>query len=150
MKIERHFVVAAVHLILIKKGRILLLRRYNTGWSDGKYSVVAGHLERNETVESAMVREAMEEAGISVGKRDLEFAHVMHRKSAQARKSDENRIDFFFRARKWRGVPKNMEPDKCDDLRWFELDALPENMVPYVRHVIADILSGKTYSEVGW
>ena len=150
MKSERHFVIAAVHLILIKEGKILLLRRFNTGWGDGKYSVVAGHVDRNETVKSAMVREAMEEAGIVISRDDLEFVHVMHRKSVQEHKSDENRVDFFFSAKKWKGVPKNMEPDKCDDLDWFEVGALPSNMVPYVRRAIDSIMHRRAYSEVGW
>lgn len=150
MEKKRHTVVAAVHLILIKRGRILLLRRFNTGWRDGEYSVIAGHLDGNETVRSAMSREAMEEAGISIGKDDLEFVHVMHRKSKRQHRSDEERVDFFLKSGGWQGRPKNMEPGKCDDLRWFELDRLPRNMVPYVRYAIENIRNKKTYSEFGW
>ena len=36
----------AVHLFFLRDDQILLLRRFNTGYEDGKYSVVAGHLER--------------------------------------------------------------------------------------------------------
>lgn len=38
---ERFKLVTAVHLILTQNGKILLLRRYNTGYEDGNYSVVA-------------------------------------------------------------------------------------------------------------
>ena len=47
----------AVHLFLVQDGRILLLRRYNTGYEDGNYSVVAGHIDGGEKLKSAMVRE---------------------------------------------------------------------------------------------
>ena len=78
---ERFKAVIAVHLILIKDNQILLLRRFNTGYEDGNYSVVAGHLDGNESVLKAMQREAFEEAGIQISEKDLQIVHVMHRKT---------------------------------------------------------------------
>lgn len=71
----------AVHLFLIKDGKILLLRRSNTGYEDGKYSVVAGHIDGDEDAKTAMIREAREEAGIEITRSNIKFAGVMHRKS---------------------------------------------------------------------
>ncbi len=110
--------VVAVHLFLLRDGRVLLLRRYNTGYEDGKYSVVAGHVDGGEEITAAMAREAREEAGIAVAPRDLEVVGVMHRRSA------EERIDFFLAARRWTGAVTNLEPDKCDELAWFDLETL--------------------------
>jgi 8-oxo-dGTP diphosphatase len=53
----RFTVIPAVHLFLVSGGRILLQRRFNTGYEDGKYSVVAGHLDGDEPATQAMVRE---------------------------------------------------------------------------------------------
>ena len=44
----------------------LLLRRYNTGWRDGEYTLPPGHVDGNETIRSELRREAMEEIGISI------------------------------------------------------------------------------------
>lgn len=145
MSEDRYKVVAAVHLILEENGKVLLLRRFNTGYEDGNYSVVAGHIDENERAHRAMVREAKEEAGIVVKEEHLETVHVMHRRG-----EDRERIDFFVRAKSWRGEPMNMEKHKCDDLSWFGLDGLPKNMVPYIKFALENIQNRNYYSEFGW
>jgi 8-oxo-dGTP diphosphatase len=142
---DRHKITAAVHLILEEKGEILLLRRFNTGYEDGNYSVVAGHIDSNERAHHAMIREAKEEAGITIKKEHLETIHVMHRKG-----KDRERIDFFVKAKSWHGKPINMEKHKCDDLSWFGLDELPENIVPYIMFALENIKNRNYYSEFGW
>ncbi|MGD8188784.1 NUDIX hydrolase [Brevibacillus ginsengisoli] len=142
---QRFTMPVAVHLFLIQDSHILLLRRFNTGYEDGNYSVVAGHLDGNEEVKAAAIREAYEEAGIQLNAEDIEVVGLMHRKS-----SDE-RIDFFVMASKWRGEIINREPNKCDDLSWFPLHALPVNTIPYVRQAIENYTnSGKWFDSFGW
>lgn len=144
MSEERFRPFCAVHLVLVKDGNILLLRRFNAAYGNGKYSVVAGYIDGNETVTSALCREAKEEAGIVILPEDLSIAHVMH--VLDGRES----ISFFFRAEKWEGEIVNMEPNKCDDLSWFPLDDLPENTIPYVQEALRNIQKGILYSEFGW
>lgn len=141
---ERFRVLVAVHLFLLRSGEVLLLRRHNTGYEDGNYSVIAGHLDGDEPATLAMAREAAEEAGIAIAPSDLRFVHVMHRKEAGA--ADE-RIDLFFAATVWHGNPVNREPEKCSELRWVSLNAPPENVVPYVRAALGHFLHGRSYSE---
>ena len=142
----RFKVIAAVYLVLVRDSRILLLRRSNTGYEDGNYSMVAGHLEDNETLTQATIREAREEAGIDVRADDLEIAHVMHRRTP----GEDVRIEVFMRTKEWQNEPKNMEPDKCDDLGWFQIGDLPANVVPYIRQAIDRIGRNELYSEHGW
>ena len=58
-----HADVPGASVIVIRDGKVLLLRRFNTGYEDGQYSVIAGHLDGDEEVTAAMGREAREEAG---------------------------------------------------------------------------------------
>jgi len=133
-----------VHLFLFRGNQILLLRRYQTGYMDGHYSVPAGHLDGNETVRMAGVREVREEIGVRIDPADMVFAGVFHRHE------DDERVDFFMRVKKWSGEPVNAEPEKCDELRWADLDALPGNTVPYVRRAIENFRVGIPFEEFGW
>jgi len=140
----RFKLVPETHLFLLRGDRILLLRRCNTDYEDGNYSVVAGHIEDGETAREAICREAREEAGIELAPEDLSFAQVVHRADRG------QRVSFFFAARRWRGEPQNMEPHKADDFGWFALDRLPDNMVPYVRRALENWRAGAFYGESGW
>ncbi len=132
---------ATVHLFFLRENQILLLRRFNTGFRDGEYSVPAGHLDGGETVMQATLREGKEEAGVDLDENHITFATVMHRIE------DDERVDFFFQVQHWSSEPFNAEPEKCDDLRWFALDSLPANTVPYVRQALANHFAGIHFDE---
>ena len=142
---ERFRAYIAVYLVLIKDGEILLLRRYNTGYQDGNYGLVSGHLEGGETAKQGILREAKEEADITLNLDELTVIHVMHRF-----RPEREYFDIYLKAENWRGDIVNMEKDKCDELAWYKLNDLPENMVPEVRAALASINKGLAYGEFGW
>ena len=137
--------VGSSYLFLIKDDAILLQRRFQTGFEDGNYGVPAGHLDGGETAREGCVREIKEEIGVEIKPDDMTVVHVMHRKAL----SDE-RIDFFMTASEYVGEITNMEPHKCDDLQFFPLDKLPENIIDYVKEAIINYRKGIMYSEYGW
>lgn len=136
---------AAAYLVLIKDGQVLFLRRLNTGYRDGNYSLVAGHLDGGETAKQCIIREASEEAGIVVSSEDLEVVHTMHRLAP-----DREYFDIYLRAEKWTGDITNMEPDKCDELKWYDMDGLPDNILPEVKFALENIDKNVHYGEFGW
>ena len=66
------------------------------------------------------------------------------------RKSENERIDFFFVADSWDNEIVNMEPRKCEDLSWFEMSNLPFNIIPYVKRAIENYISGVQFDIYGW
>jgi 8-oxo-dGTP diphosphatase len=142
---ERFKLIPAVYLVLRRDDEVLLLRRANTGYQDGKYSTIAGHLDGDELATIGMVREAQEEAGITVDPKSLKLVHTVHRLGRT--QAGQERVDLFFEAREWQGEITNVEPDKCDDLSWYPIDNLPKDMLPLVRNVIQDIAQGVNFSE---
>jgi len=140
----RFALIAAAHLLLIEDGAILLLLRQNTGYEDGRWGVVAGHLDGGETARQAMARETHEEAGLLIAPADLRLVHVMHRGVTP------ERVDFFFAPTRWTGTPQNREPQRCAALAWWPLDALPVAMVPYIAAAITHVRAGRVYSESDW
>lgn len=139
--------LVAAYLILQKNNQVLLLRRFNTNYEDGNYSLIAGHVESDEQITQSLIREAKEEANLIIKIEDLIFEHVIQRKCVD----QSIYLDFFFTCQNWEGEVKNLEPHKCDDLSWFALDKLPQNIIPHVREVL-ELLNVErcNFSEAGW
>ena len=122
----------------------MLARRADTGFEDGCYGPVGGHLEPGESIFVTAVRECREEVGVDLEPAALKVIGVTHYTSPTG-----DGIDFFFRAARWAGEPTVTA--ECDDLRWCPLDALPENTIPFVRRAVErHLLSGTWFDETGW
>jgi 8-oxo-dGTP pyrophosphatase MutT (NUDIX family) len=152
-QIGRFVVVPASYVFLLRDGatgpEVLLQLRRNTGYMDDHWAAAAaGHVERGETAIDAARREAAEE--IAVTDLDLEFVTAMQR-TRHAAPIDE-RVDFFFTARTWSGEPRIVEPEKCAELRWCPLHALPDPVVPHELEVLRGLRTGTStaYSTFGF
>ena len=150
---SRFVVVPASYVFLLRDGiagtEVLLQLRQNTGYMDHHWAAAAaGHVERGETAYDAAHREAVEE--IAVGDLDLKFVTAMQR--TRSGEPIDERIDFFFTARSWTGEPRIVEREKCAELRWCPLTALPDPVVPHELAVLEAIRTGRTtaYSTFGF
>jgi ADP-ribose pyrophosphatase YjhB (NUDIX family) len=150
MKKDRLKIIPSSYLVIMKDDKILLSRRYQTGFMDGYYGLAAGHMERAEGFTKAIIREVKEEINIAIKPEDIKVAHIMNRFAPQNDVELQERIDVFFLANQWHGEIKNLEPDKCDDLNWFPLDRLPINTIPYIKEAIKSIRKKIFYSEFGY
>lgn len=144
MKKARFHLIGAVSVILIKNNKIFLQKRINTGWGDGKYCLIGGHLNGGETAREAAIRETAEEAGVKVSSKDLKFFNVSHVIT------NAERIHFAFVVNKWKGEPKNNEPEKSSESGWFPIDKLPSDILEISKSTIDWYRNKITYSEFGW
>ena len=136
----------AVYLVLKNdQNQILLSKRVNTGFMDGFYSLPSGHVDENESATTALERESLEE--INIKPTDYKLVHTLHIKNLSDSKIY---ISFFFDATTFSGEVKNLEPDKCSQLLWADLDKLPKNVMPDLATVLKNIKLGSNYSEIGW
>ncbi|WP_330249816.1 NUDIX domain-containing protein [Nocardia sp. NBC_00565] len=143
-KTQRHKVTGDVHLVLRCGDNVLFGRRQNTGFGDGAWHLPSGHLEAEESVVAALIREAEEEVGVVIRAEDVRFSHVMHSSSSGGR------VAFFFTVTDWEGEPVNREPEKCSALGWFALDALPDHMIDYCRNAMRYLADEVSFSVYGW
>jgi len=125
--------------------KILLHLRQNTGYQDGMWDTAAsGHVDAGESAKQATVRECKEEIGIDVRVEDLKFTHLAHHFSESGR----TYYHIYFVVNKYEGVPMIMEPDKAAELKWFDLNDLPDNMIPCRKIAIEAWCDDVMYTEV--
>ncbi|PID31666.1 NUDIX hydrolase, partial [Candidatus Saccharibacteria bacterium] len=111
---DRHLTRSAIYLILQQGDKTLCIRRHNTGYRDGEYTLPAGHVEADETFTETCIREAKEEICVIIKETDLKLVHVMQRYE-----EDVYVTDYYFMVRQWEGEPVIGEPDRADDIAWL-------------------------------
>ncbi|MFG2386040.1 NUDIX hydrolase [Streptomyces avermitilis] len=137
-----------VHLHLEDaEGRVLLgLRHPDSKYAGDTWHYLAGRCEQ-ESALACLVREAREEAGLVIDPVDVELAHVVHVVDTPGALP---LMQLVFKARRWEGVPKVLEPDKCLTWKWWPRHELPDRIVSYTRTAITAISEGRPYSQLGW
>jgi 8-oxo-dGTP diphosphatase len=118
-------------LIFDKENRLFLIKRSNNAKvRAGEWSVPGGKVSFGEKAEDATIRETLEEIGIKV--KINKFIGY----------SDEingpwHWLLLYFLAERFEGQPRLCEPQKHDEMGWFKLTELPENVSFF--HVITPL-----------
>ena len=115
------FAIVVHTLVFNTAGELLLLRRANTGFMDGRYALPGGHRQAGEGIVTAAIRECREETRVEVA--DIKPVVVM---------PYDGGIDFIFEATRWSGEPAIGEPHKCDDLLFAPTESLPSPTAAFV------------------
>lgn len=114
----------AVDVLVIRDGKLLLGKRKGA-YGAGFWGLPGGHLEEKESILRAGAREVKEETSLDAG--PLVFSSVFNNNERE-----EHYVHVTLVARESKGEPVIAEPDKCEEWRWFPLDALPYDQIQWV------------------
>lgn len=116
---------------MVWNGDRLLLGKRISAHSEISWQFPGGHLEFGETVEVCARREVEEEAGIKIcniipsGFTNAVFIDA-----------DKHYVTLFVSSEYDSGELTVMEPDKCEQWRWFQWDSLPEPLFLPIRNFL--------------
>ncbi len=107
-----------VAVILLEKNQLLLVRRKGT--YEGMWCIPCGHLEWDEDVREGARREMLEETGIEV-----EIGSVFEALS-NFHNPGQHTVGIWYWGKHLKGKPQ--PGSDASEVRYFPLDALPENL----------------------
>lgn len=120
MTVQHRAVKAAVGILVVRNGLILLGRRKGSHGA-GTWSAPGGRMEYGETIEEAARRELREETAL-----ELNAASIGPCTNDVFHDVQEHYLTCIVIARATTGEPRNMEPQKCEGWLWHRWDELPE------------------------
>ena len=141
MSTRQPTVIADAYMIVRRGDEIAMLLRSGTGYKDNEWGPPSGKIEPGESYLDAAVRELAEECGLEVSRSDLRFMHVVERLE-----EGPSWLGIFFESTPSSPLT-NREPHKHAALEWFRTDALPENTIGFIRHVLEAVDRGEHFSE---
>jgi 8-oxo-dGTP diphosphatase len=112
----RHVVIDS---LVLKDNQLLMIKRTGKLLEGGKWGLVGGFVDRDETLAQAAAREILEETGWQV--KNLQLLTI--KDNPNRPKEDRQNISFVYFCE---AVEKIGEADwESDDQQWFSFDELP-------------------------
>jgi len=91
---------------------------------DGTWGLPGGGMEAGETPKETAVREIGEETSIIIHPKNLVFATFTN--DIFLEEKNEHWITLYFYAYDFEGKAERVEPNKCKEWRWVDLDNIPK------------------------
>lgn len=121
-----------VAAVVLRDGRVLLGERIGSHGAH-TWATPGGHLELGESIEECAKRETFEETGLVVNSfQNLGFTNDIFEKE------NKHYVTLFVVTSCSIGEPQIIEPEKCKQWKWFNLDELPEPLFLPLTNLLKD------------
>jgi 8-oxo-dGTP diphosphatase len=111
-----------IGVFVFKNGKFIMLKRQGAH-GEGTWSIPGGHLEYGESFEDTAKREIFEETGMQI--HNVRFGAVTN---DYFKKEDKHYVTVWVLSDWQSGEARNMEPDKCTEIKWKTFSSLLENL----------------------
>jgi mutator protein MutT len=134
LKAGKDYIGVGVGAVILRDDEILLLLRKKAPEA-GSWTIPGGKVEFGETVEQAILREVKEEIGVDgrviapLGVTD----HILIEEHSHW-VSQRFLVELI-------GEPQNMEPQSHEEMRWFPISELPDNVTLTTQKALAAFLT---------
>jgi len=127
-------------LIINDKNETLLAKRGLKSKNEvGVWSKPGGAVEFGEKVEDAVIREIKEELDV-----DIELVRLLGFTNHIIKEEGQHWVTFNYLARIIGGGPRIMEPEKISEIKWFNVNNLPDNTTQNTIESVQSYLYEKT------
>ena len=126
----KDYKIRIVSGILIQDDKVLLGLRRNTKYFAGYWSLPVGHVEDGESFQQTLKREFAEELAIEVIKATFFCVKI---------DKDSSIYHQVLVVEDYLGEIINQEPNLCVELKWFELNNLPEKITPVTKEILIEL-----------
>jgi 8-oxo-dGTP diphosphatase len=108
----------------------------------GEYAFPGGHVEYMESLEKSARRETLEECGIEIT--NVKFMGLFNLDMY----APKHYIGIGFTADWKSGEPQVLEPEKCVDWNWYEIDKLPQPIFKATELMVDAYLKGYNFHDI--
>ena len=124
-----------VGVLLVDDEQRVLLTLRRRAPEAGCWSILGGKLDFLEKLSDGALREAREEAGVEV-----ELLRLLCVTDHLLPQEGQHWIAPAYLGRVVRGEAQNREPEKTEEVRWFRMDEVPENLTITAHNAIRTYL----------
>lgn len=123
MMMGKDYIGVGVGAVILNDDFEILLLKRSRNPEIGKWSIPGGKIDFMEEAEDAIVREVEEELGIKVQVKMLlgVSSHII-------KEENEHWLAPAYLVKITEGVPRNVEPEKHEEIRWFSINDLPKEL----------------------